>query len=460
MIVGAVRVKIGSEKIWDSIVFGAGTSGMVAGSMLSGRFEGRASENASVLILDEYPKIGGNHINVDIGRYTFDIGSFFFSENSRFFKHFPELIPLYENRDPGTYSTARITPDLKIGRYPFDFKLDVWGHGPLMPLRYVASALYGRMFFNENCSAEDFARHWIGDRFFQKSGLKHYMIRLFGEDPSRIESEFAHKRMRWIKKNAQAREVIRSVLRRIRNQAPVPIVPQLVRPKEGYQELYGTVKKTLQTHGVEIRLSVELENVKGSSETGFEVSLADGAKLRCHRLISTIPLSRSLPLCGLEAPTQLRTASLISLFVSFSGRREFQSNVLYNFSTDGQWKRLTMHSDFYGKENGREYFSVECIPEDINDPPEKQFAEFKSLVKKIGIFDGELVLEGYRTTKNAYPIFLQGATRAADLARKQLREFGVLSFGRQGGFDYQPTAGVSSVEVERHLAPNGLSGER
>jgi protoporphyrinogen oxidase len=442
----------GSKNTWESIVLGAGTSGMVAASILSGRFEGRPPGTArTVLVLDEFPDLGGNHLSFGLNGYTFDIGSFFFSENSPFLAHFPELLPLYENHDPGTYSVARITPQMKLARYPADYRNDIFGHGLVMPFRFLASALYGRLFVDEDQSADGFARHWIGDRFFRESGLRSYMERLFGEKPENIESQFAYKRMRWVKRNARAGEFLRTCIRQYRTPDPAPVQRQLVRPRDGFPGLYRVAEAALAEHGASFRLNSRLTGIRNSGAAGMEVHLADGSILKCRQLVSTIPLNRTLPLCGLDLPPQLRTACLLTLFVSFSGHRGFAANVLYNFSAEGQWKRLTMHSDFYGDHDGRAYFSVECIMQGDADCPDQRFGEFKSLVQKMGLFDGDLKLEGHRITKSAYPVYRQGATAAAERAIAQLRTMGVLSFGRQGGFDYQPTSGISTAEAERQL---------
>ena len=92
---------------------------MVAGAILSGRAACRGSDRAAVLILDEYPTIGGNHISVDIGDYTYDIGSFIFSETSQFLAHFPELLPLYHPAGPGGFrpplDRRPALPDIRPG---------------------------------------------------------------------------------------------------------------------------------------------------------------------------------------------------------------------------------------------------------------------------------------------------------------------------------------------------------
>jgi hypothetical protein len=64
-----------------------------------------------------------------------------------------------------------------------------------------------------------------------------------------------------------------------------------------------------------------------------------------------------------------------------------------------------------------------------------------------------LQLEGSHTLQTAYPIYVEGAAQRADEAIQSLQHFGVESFGRQGGFDYQPTARVSTLQAEASLAP-------
>lgn len=444
--------RIAAGESWDAIVLGAGASGLVAASVLSLRGSGTSPAAPSILILDDYPELGGNHTSVDIGPYTFDIGSFIFSDASRFLARFPGMIPLLANQERGTFSSARITPALRLARYPFDIEEDFLRPGPLVAVRTLASALHGRLFCDQDRNAEDFCRHWVGGRFYLQSGLKDYMERLYGEDPALIESAFAHKRLGWVKRNARAKAIIRPLASRIRPRAGAGTERLLVRPQGGFQAMYRVAEEDLKARGVEFRLGAGLERIEGAAHCGFVVRLKDGTRLRSRQLISTIPLSHSLPLFGFDAPQGLHTASLLSLFVSFAGARGFDANALYNFSHEGRWKRLTMHSDFYGPRNGREYCSVEITQRQEEAEPAASLAEFRSLTERTGIFKGDLRLEGFRLTQHAYPVYLQGATEAAEAATGQLREIGVLSFGRQGGFDYQPTASVSAGMAARQLA--------
>ncbi|HEY6879263.1 MAG TPA: hypothetical protein VI299_14655, partial [Polyangiales bacterium] len=179
---------------------------------------------------------------------------------------------------------------------------------------------------------------------------------------------------------------------------------------------------------------------------------AAGETFSAQRVISTIPITRAQALIGMEPDSGLRTVTMISLFYSFAGARNFAQSVLFNFSHAGGWKRLTMHSDFYGRESGREYFGVE-----VNASPEIASVEdaardFRAHTVENGIFAGDLRLEGSHALSSAYPIYTSGAAARAGRAMANLRAFGVESFGRQGGFDYQPTARVSTIEAEQRLA--------
>jgi hypothetical protein len=51
----------------------------------------------------------------------------------------------------------------------------------------------------------------------------------------------------------------------------------------------------------------------------------------------------------------------------------------------------------------------------------------------------------------AYPVYSGGSGERARRAIAALRGFGIESFGRQGGFQYQPTARVSTLEAEAAL---------
>jgi hypothetical protein len=77
--------------------------------------------------------------------------------------------------------------------------------------------------------------------------------------------------------------------------------------------------------------------------------------------------------------------------------------------------------------------------------------DFVAHVRANGLFDGDLKLEGSMLLENAYPIYSRRSGEYAARAIRALEAFGIQSFGRQGGFDYQPTARVSTIEAESLL---------
>jgi hypothetical protein len=90
------------------------------------------------------------------------------------------------------------------------------------------------------------------------------------------------------------------------------------------------------------------------------------------------------------------------------------------------------------------------------DIAEKDFREHAAANN---LFVGDLRLEGTHILSNAYPVYVDEVSSHVAEAVSALKAFGVESFGRQGGFDYQPTARVSTLVAEAALAPGKKDGD-
>jgi len=77
--------------------------------------------------------------------------------------------------------------------------------------------------------------------------------------------------------------------------------------------------------------------------------------------------------------------------------------------------------------------------------------DFRQHTSENGLFTGDLRLEGSHIVSNAYPIYTDKADERAANAMAALRAFGVESLGRQGAFDYQPTARDTTLKAEAAL---------
>jgi hypothetical protein len=416
------------------IVLGAGISGLVAASILV------KSGHSRVIVIDEYDRVGGNHIDRQIGDYTFDIGSLIFQDDSPLLAHLPEVLSSYTPIEP---TWGRLNPQGIVTAYPISVKDDLIAAGPFEWMKIALSVGGARLFGRRLRNARDYARYWIGGYLLHRSGLDSYMRRFYGVPAERIELAFAEQRMHWIKEHA---EIGTHVRRLTRKKTAHVANRQMARPKEGFAKLYDGSVKRLERDGVRFVLGTQLREIRRTGES-LRIVTRDG-EFVSDQVVSTIPVERALALCGLESKRPLESVTLISLFFSFAGERGFGDSVLYNFSHDGAWKRLTMYSDFYGKVNGRDYFTAEVNADHVDGAVTRAAEDFRDHTQRNGLFKGDLRLEGSHILSDAYPVFTDGATKAASEAVARLRDFGILSFGRQGGFEYQPTARVSTLVAE------------
>jgi hypothetical protein len=420
----------------NAIVLGAGISGLVSASVLLKQGCGR------VIIVDEYPHIGGNHIDWSSDGYTFDIGSIIFQDDSPLLKHFPELLEHYVPINP---SWSRLTPQGIVTAYPLSVKDDILAAGPVEIAKILASVVYARVFRRKMRNAKEFAQYWIGDRLLQRSGLDSYMMRFYGVPSDQIGIKLAKKRMLWISEHSS----LWSVLARLAQPKRSPTNRQLARPREGDGQLYAVAAARLAERGGTIITHAKMLCLVNCGDY-FCLTLDDKTIL-ADRVISTIPIRRVETLCNLPASEMLETITLLTLYFSFAGERGFGEAILYNFSHKGAWKRLTVYSDFYGRCGNREYFAVEVISNHIQGSVEDAERDFRAHVAANQLFTGDLKLEGHQFLENAYPIYKGQADLEASRAVKALKAVGIESFGRQGGFNYQPTARVSTLEAEAAL---------
>ncbi|MGV1760049.1 NAD(P)-binding protein [Rhizobium sp. A22-96] len=428
---------ISQTEQFDAIVLGAGISGLVSASVLL------RDGLRRVLIVDEYDHIGGNHIDWSCGGYTFDIGSLIFQDDSPLLAHFPELLPLYIPIEP---RWARLNPQGMITTYPISVRDDVFGAGIAETIRIFASVIYARLFQRNMRNAREFARYWIGSRLLYRSGLESYMKRFYGIATDGIDIDLARKRMLWISEHASIRNLIGRALKR-KQQGPTN--RQMARPKQGFQFLYSAAAERLKRNGAEFQLAADMQAIDKVGGQ-FQLQLKDRI-VTSDRIISTIPIHMAERLCRRDSGRKLETITLIGLYFSFAGDRGFSQSIIYNFSHQGAWKRLTMYSDFYGLVDGREYFTAEVIGNHVGGSTERAERDFRDHVHTNGLFRGDLRLEGSHVLDEAYPIYSKGAALHAAEAIRQLRDFGLESLGRQGGFNYQPTARASTVEAEAAL---------
>jgi hypothetical protein len=413
------------ERPQPVVILGAGVSGLVAADILS-------SAGHEVIVLEPYDRLGGNQRSRTIGDYTFDIGSFVFSAGSPFFQRFPAAEALCL---PARIRVNRITPQGRISEYPYSVADDLLRRGPVEIARTFLSLCLGRLASSKPESAASFARYHLGDRLFVQSGLRAYIQRLCGVPADEVEHRFAEKRMAWIARTLSFAALAARLRPKI---VAAPAAATLVRPRGGFEILFAQVAAQLAQRGVRIRLNCGIEAIAATA-TGFRVTTSQGV-VAASRVISSIPLKITAQVIGITTGSGLESLPLLTLYVACEGDLGFEAEVLYNFTEEGSWKRLTVHSRIYGKVDGRHYLSVEAPLATGASEPGAEFTAFLAFMRRRGLLRGPAELVGHDVTGHAYPIYARGSIEASEAIMKQVEATGVEMLGRQGRFDYIPTA--------------------
>lgn len=420
----------------DVVILGCGISGLVVARILS-------RQGLQVMLIDQYPEAGGNHISKTMEGMSFDIGAIHFNSEDIVFDHFPELkARCVEAR----ITTQKLSADLRIRRYPLEAS-DLLDRGLWFAMRTFASLVRGRLTRRPVANAGDYVERRIGSFFFEKSGLRNYVERLFGCDPAEIDAEFGERRLGWLTRRSSLRHGLqraRALLRSKPATRATTSPSSLLRPAEGFADYYRSAVTTLRRDGVNVQLGVTLASI-GRENGRMRLATSIGA-VSAARLISTLPLRLTSALAGLTPP-DLKSVDLMSLFVAYRGPRTFSGGVLFNFHDRGDWKRLTMFSDFYGRQHGWDYFTAEIPIRDDQLDGELLYGRFAQDIAAAGLFSGPLRLVGHHRLGEAYPLLDRGCGARRAAAIELLQGAGIECIGRQGRFEYIPHQNVACREA-------------
>jgi protoporphyrinogen oxidase len=433
----------------DYAILGAGVAGLCAARMLSN------AGASNIIIIDQYSKPGGNQKSYEINGYTYDIGAFYYWPTMPIYKMFPHML---DDCVKKTICIERITPDGKIGPYPFSFRHEFLDRGPLYWLHALSSLWLARLRQSRFVSAEDFAVYWMGRKLYTDLGMARYIERFFGISADCIEAQFAISRMSVVAELGHLgfwlRKIRRELKKALRPERNPPVEMLIVRPEKGLPHMYGQAVDALVQSGVDVELGCRIDRIEKSGDK-FEIYSSDGA-VRAANIVSTIPVKQISRYFDIREGEELECVALATLFFSFAGERGFKGSILYNWGQEGRWKRLTMHSDYYGSRGGREYFSVEvplfrCDAQDVD----RLVRDFSDSVGKYKLFRGDLRFEDHRALEDAYPAHTLGTGARVTAAISQLSDLGIQPAGRQGRFDYLPTGEHVAKQVARNLTMGG-----
>lgn len=426
---------------FDVAILGAGMSGLTLAHDLR-------QQGLKVCLIDSYAHAGGNHISDDVDGMTFDIGAIFHWSDSKLFEMFPSL------RDqcvPVNWRTDRINPRGAIVAYPYDYNRELLRSSPVHLARVGLGILKNRLFPPAPKNAESFLNYYLGRELVKTSGVGTFVERFYGLPANEISYEFAQARMIHITQGASLGYMAKKILSKLRRPRSTSANICLARPKSGFAAFYAAAAHDLTISGVQVQLNCQIRSLKRAARR-FEFDTSRGP-IKSSRVISTMPLietAKFLEVDAADAPTSL---PLHSLYFKFKGDLGFVGPILYNFQNTGRWKRLTLHSQYYGTKDGWSYFSVETTGrENEHDHPNTIESDFRNSIANVPILKGQLERVGYRRTAYAYPLYDQVAEIKKAALMAKLDAHGIETVGRQGRFDYLPITQLAIMRVRQFLA--------
>ena len=403
-------------------ILGGGIAGVVLARELarSGRYH--------VEILERNPALGGIHRSVEHAGAHFDVGTFVFPMDSRLFRAFPEIEPLFGH---GRFDPDTVRRPGSIDRYPLTIKGYAADFGWATTCLDLAGMAAGKAFRFRKRNLPEFIRYHTGGGFYVRAGLKGYIERLFQLEDERIDLRFARQRLEYLENYGIRRTLRRLASTSFRGREDGDPARCRVRPEQGFGQAYSAIADCLAGDDVRIRTGYKMQKIE-RRRRGF---LIDSVSF--DEVVSTIPIPALAEALGAPIRARFEYAGLATLFYRFRGEPAFRSAVLFNYSPDSRWKRITLFSRYYGLHAGEHYFSVECIPGKGNAEDEAGLRrDFEDHAAKYRLFPGELKYQGCARTPNAYPIFHASESDRLAEARRDIEARGIRLVGRQGTFDY------------------------
>ena len=405
--------------------------------------------NLAIDLLERTDRLGGLHHSPQVKGRIYDVGAYAFTAKDLIFEAFPGLLGHYQPFQ-ATYRT--VLDGGELDGFPRTLRGYARRHGPAHMVRAALDLAIGKVVHRRRDSVPAYCQYYLGRSFYQRSGLRNYIERLFCRADHAIDIQFARQRLQAIQISASLRGRTRAALRRLHTPRS-PRAPRLsyARPRDGFGHCYGIVERELLARGVNVLKSCSVGSIE-KRDGMFILQTADGAREYDH-VISTIPVPTVARLVGFETEARFDTMTLVTLFYRYAGENAgYDAVYLYNFSHRGRWKRVIDFSAIYGDRTEGRWISVEITrPADEPRDADRERLDFEATVRELGLFAGsELAFQGHHSTPNAYPIFDRDSAAALDRDRARIEAWGIRIVGRQGRFDYISSA--EGAEAARDLA--------
>lgn len=422
-------------------VLGGGVSGVVIARELA------RTPTFRIDLLERNSELGGMHRSVEIGGAWYDPGAHLFDPDHPLLRAFPVL---YDHFVPVRHCPLSLTRRYSLDAFPFSLRGYARDYGLGRLLADAADLALCRLRFRRRDGLAARMRYHVGNGLYLRSGLKGYVERMYGLPDTEIDMEFALQRPRIFPEERGPGRNVRHLLREFSGRGEAGR-NCYVRPPDGFPAAYRLVERELADQGVCVRKDARAERIERHGR-GFRIFFADAPAERYDLVISTVPITDAMNLVGRPTPFVQETTRLISLCYRFRGNPGIErGTMLFNFTAEGDWTRISFLSPYYGTLQGDHYFVVECAAR-RKDPRDAEYMRhsFESHIGRAPVLKGELSFQGGVVTENLLPFFRRADAGYVESARRALQDFGIITAGRHGGIPYNDSN--AAVTASRDMA--------
>lgn len=444
-------------------ILGAGLAGLAAGRQL-------AAQGVPVQIFEQADQVGGMAKTLKRDGYRFDLGPHRFHTRDQTVLGFVQ--ELLGDEVLVHQRSSRIRLDGCYLDYPPDLLSLVQSMEPATSIRclwdYVRSSWHRRSHEPEQ---PDF-RSWVINRFgrhLYDIYFGPYTRKVWGKAPCTLSAELARRRI--------AVPNLADVLLRLAvssRSEPGPYVTQFRYPKGGIGRIAERLAEEITSRQGEIYLGHTVETVHVSNDRVVGITVSSGGKHRrfsCERILSTLPLP--VLIRSFDPPVReevqhaadgLLRRALIFVFVMLDRPQVMQEHWLYFPEASIFFNRVTEPRNFSPTHApaGKTSICAE-ITCDVGDatwrtPPATLARQVIEGLAAVGLSD-PCEVEGFFTRRTAwgYPIYDLGyeSRLRPCLAFAEGIE-NLITFGRQGAFDYSNLAGAiaSGLVAAENINPS------
>ena len=291
-----------------AIVIGAGPAGLTAAYEIS-----RRSGDWKVVVLEETSHVGGISRTVVCDDCRIDIGGHrFFSKSKEVNDLWAEIMPVQgkpskddllldrecrvEPGGPDPEKVERVmlrrrrVSRIYYLRHFFDYPISMrpatfLAMGLVRTWRAGWSYLFSVFFKRPERSLEDFYINRFGKVLYSMF-FEDYTEKLWGVHPSRISPEWGAQRV----KGLSLWKAIVNIFLPGGAKRETSLIEEFIYPKRGPGQLWEAMADDLRARGVDVRMNAKVVGVRGIGGEVREVELADGERIACDAVFSSMPV--------------------------------------------------------------------------------------------------------------------------------------------------------------------------